>query len=371
MLNVLSIVSYNFLPAKMGGQKGIALFNQYFSTKVNLTCVTTKSNNITCANYKVLNIFTNSSLRYINVFYFFTLKKIIQQNAITHIIVEHPYYGWLGVMLQKFCKVKMIIHSHNIEALRFKSLNKKWWKILWYYEKWAHQQANYSFFITSNDRDYALQHYKLKQQLSTVITYGFNLQQASSQEEKSKAKKLIKQQYNISSTDVILFFNGTLSYVANLNALDIILQKINPILLQQQFNYKIIICGKDLPQSYNQLKDYAHQNIIYAAFVDDIMPYYLATDIFINPVNDGGGIKTKIVEALGYNVSLVTTQSGAIGIPQNIVENKMIVIDDNDWNAFAQAIINIDITATISQQYFDYFYWDNIAAKASNAIANC
>ena len=44
MINVLSLVSYNFLPAKMGGQKGIALFNRFLSKEVNLTCITTESN---------------------------------------------------------------------------------------------------------------------------------------------------------------------------------------------------------------------------------------------------------------------------------------------------------------------------------------
>ena len=44
MTNVLSIISYPFLPAKMGGQKGIALFNKYFGQNVNLTCAGVKAN---------------------------------------------------------------------------------------------------------------------------------------------------------------------------------------------------------------------------------------------------------------------------------------------------------------------------------------
>ena len=76
MINVLSIVSYNFLPAKMGGQKGIAFFYNFLSKKVNLTCVTTKSNDASYAKgYTVLPILSESKFRYINLFYFFTLKK--------------------------------------------------------------------------------------------------------------------------------------------------------------------------------------------------------------------------------------------------------------------------------------------------------
>ena len=66
MPNVLSIVTYKIFPAKLGGQKGIALFNQYFSKKINLFCFTIKDNDPSCASYKVFNELENHILRYIN-----------------------------------------------------------------------------------------------------------------------------------------------------------------------------------------------------------------------------------------------------------------------------------------------------------------
>ena len=60
MANVLSIVSYNFLPPKMGGQKGIALFNRFLAQHVQLSCVTTKNNDPAAENaYEVLNLLSN------------------------------------------------------------------------------------------------------------------------------------------------------------------------------------------------------------------------------------------------------------------------------------------------------------------------
>ncbi len=97
MANVLSIVPYKIFPAKFGGQKGIASFNEYFSKHHNLYCVTVKDNAVNAAPYTIINILSNSRLRYINVFYFILIKKIIRQNNISHIILEHPYYGWLAI----------------------------------------------------------------------------------------------------------------------------------------------------------------------------------------------------------------------------------------------------------------------------------
>ena len=49
MANVLSIVSYKIFPAKFGGQKGIANFNEYFSKYHKLYCLTVKANDANAA----------------------------------------------------------------------------------------------------------------------------------------------------------------------------------------------------------------------------------------------------------------------------------------------------------------------------------
>jgi hypothetical protein len=372
MTNVLSIVSYNFLPPKMGGQKGIAFFYRFFSKKVKLTCVTTSSNDTAYADgYSVLPVISETKFRYINIFYFFKIRKIIRDNQISHVIIEHPYYGWLGILLKWFCKVKLIIHSHNIESLRFRSTGRWWWGILWHYEKLVHRKADHNFLIQDNDKNYALKNYQLTPEKCTTITYGFELKEAPAPADRDIAKKQICKLHNIPESDKILLFNGTLDYKPNLDALQIILEKINPLLCTgEPFKYRIIICGNKLPDDYNGLKAYKEKNVIYAGFVDDINLYFKGSDIFINPVMDGGGIKTKVVEALGYNLSVVSTQSGAIGIPPEITGNKMEIVEDNEWETFAGLVKKIKPDETIPTAYFDHFYWDNIANKAVKAIAD-
>ena len=135
-MNIISLVSYPFLPARTGGQKGIALFYKYFSRYHQLTIVTTEKNQPAFADgYELLNIIGNSKLRYINPFIFFRLRNLIRQKKATHLILEHPYYGWLGILLKRAYGVKLVVHSHNIEGRRWKSLGKWWWRILWNYEK--------------------------------------------------------------------------------------------------------------------------------------------------------------------------------------------------------------------------------------------
>ncbi len=98
--------------------------------------MTTKNNQPDLADgYEVQNILSDSAFRYINPFIFFTISKRIREKKATHLILEHPYYGWLGFLLKKFCGIRLIVHSHNMEGNRWRSLGKWWWRILWNYEK--------------------------------------------------------------------------------------------------------------------------------------------------------------------------------------------------------------------------------------------
>ena len=369
MSTIVSIVSYPFLPAKTGGQKGIALFYKYFSRGCRLTVITTNENTITAAEgYEVINNISNSKLRYINIFLFFFIYKTLKKLQATHLILEHPYYGWLGILLKRASGVKLIVHSHNIELLRWKSLGKWWWPLLSFYEKKIHRNADYNFFKTDKDKDFAIANFALKAEKCATITYGIEWNAIPAATERQQCRMKLQLQHNIKPGTTIFLFNGSLDYAPNLQAVKIILTAINPLLLQTSVLYKIIICGKGLPAEMNGLKEYADKNIIYTGFVEDISLYFKGADTFINPVVDGGGIQTKLVEALGYNLDVITTANGAVGVPLEIAGHKMKVVENRDWPAFANAMASGNNSTDIPAAFFEHFYWANIAAKANSFI---
>lgn len=363
-MNILCLVSYNFLPAKMGGQKGIASFYEFYAKELNITCVTTKSNDPKEANYEVLNILSNSAFRYINIRYFFTLRKMIRSKNISHVQIEHPYYGWLAILLKWFCRVPLIVHSHNIESLRFKSIGKKWWRLLWMYEKWVHRNADFNLFISEEDKVFAQNNYGLSNDKCITATYGIDWQEAPSDEEKKQCKGSLTHQYRIGSESLILLYNGTFSYKPNLDGLYTILDSINPILIQEGLQYAIVICGKNIPE---ELKSQQYPNVFIEGFVPDISIYFKGADIFLNPVMDGGGIKTKLVEALGYNLFAISYEDGAIGIPKDCAEDKLSIVANPQ--EFAQKIIDLKHRkSSIPPKYFEHFYWGNIIRRVVNFL---
>lgn len=353
----------------MGGQKAIALFYRNLKKHFPLILVGTKNNEVSDEVLKPLPLLSNSFLRYLDLSLYFKLKKIIKQQQITHLIIEHPYFGWLGLLLQSTTSVKLIVRSHNIEALRFKSTGKWWWGVLWNYEKFILSNAAINFFITQNDLNYAVKKYKVKTATADVITYGLEFNKPPSTNEKREAKLAVEQKFGFKHSPKIIFFNGTLSYQPNIDALKDILENINPILKKEVgFNYKIIICGKGLPANFKELEQGNFENIVYAGFVPDIDLYFKAADIFINPVIDGGGIKTKLVEALGYNLTCISYETGATGIPVKVCGEKLLLVKDNDAYLFANAIINAPINVEIDSVFYEYFSWERIVAKAVGII---
>lgn len=372
-MKIASLVPYKIMPARMGGQKGIYLFLKYISQKIPVICYTSNDNEPgDTENFTVKKVLGTGSSRYYNLFTFFRLKKDFKAEGITHLVLEHPYLGWLGILLKYFAGVKFIVHSHNIEALRFKSTGRWWWRILWQYEKLVHRRADHSFFITAEDKAYAIANFRLNPGLCTVITYGIEQPKAPSFTDKEAAKKQVIRHHQLDNPDFILLYNGTLDYEPNLDGLRTIVNQVNPVLMaQKEFSYTIIVCGNRLSSENKAwLESHRNNNILFAGFVDDINIYFTAADMFLNPITDGGGIKTKLVEALAANNTTVSYSNGAIGIPEGIAGNKLTIVPDNEAPAFAEALLKQihHSEEMIPDTFFDHFYWGNIAGKVVGVL---
>lgn len=365
-LRILSIIPYKILPAKLGGEKGIAVFNEYLAKKVFLIGVTTKNNDPALARgYRLLNILSDSRSRYANIFLLRVIKKIVNKEHITHLITEHPYYAWLAWTLRKLTGVIWIVHSHNIEYMRSMSIGRWWWKALKWYERWAYRNADKVFFISDDDRDHAVKVFGVDASKSITVTYG--IEQSKVPADREECRKLINDRHDISTSEKILLFNGALYHATNYNALQIILDEINPLLIaDNNFEYKIIVCGKGLPEFFKELKDYTSRNVIYAGFVEDITVYFKAADVFLNPILSGGGVKTKAIEAIAMNTTVISTELGAMGILKNVCGNKLKVVKEGQWKLFSELVItSANENSQTPKEFFDYYYWESIIKRVT------
>jgi len=355
----------------MGGQKGIAIFCKYLGEQNELTAVSVKDNDVSLAeNYEMMPLFTQKRKRYLNPFYAESIRKIIKQKKIKNVITEHPYMAWMGYYLKKTLGVKWFVHTHNIEYERFRTIGKWWYSGLKVYETILYKNADKVFFKTNEDIQFAIAKKMVKKENAVLVPFGIEIDKIP--EDRDEQKKKIYAQHNIPEDATLLFFNGALDYKPNTDALLFILNEINPLLLKQQsFNYRILICGRGLPPSFDELKLYQDKNIVYAGFVEDVYAYFKAADIFLNPVVTGGGVKTKIVEAMGYGTTVISCVSGAAGIEISACDNKIKIVTDNDAGAFIKEVLLCkDESINTPQSYYDYYSWRNIIKKIQPLFIN-
>ncbi|MFY7651657.1 MAG: glycosyltransferase family 4 protein [Chitinophagaceae bacterium] len=366
MTKILAIAPYTYLPVESGGQKYIARFFEHLGKLMPLFVVSTQKNQLPKnGSYQFFPLFSNSFLRYINPFNYFFLRKLIKKNHITHLLIEHPYMGWLAIILAKTTGIKLIVQTHNIEYQRFKTLGKWWWPILKIYETSILRNADKVTAITANDLNFMQLKMGILSNKLLLVPFGTDC--AEKPTNKQAAREMLLKQYNIATNAHILLFNGAMNYEPNAAAAKVIVQQIVPSLLQKGIEFHCFITGKNFPDS---LLNNLPKSVTVTGFVEDIAIFFTGADVFLNTVTAGGGIKTKVIEALSYNCTVISTKEGAIGIDLNLVENKLIISDDNNWHFFTQKIIEVlqSPSSDINSQFYQQLHWPNVAKSFIDSI---
>ena len=362
MKKILAIAPYNYLPWFSGGQKFIGLFLQHLAEEVDLTVISVPSNEGSLVkNYDLLPWLKPGFSRYYDISLVSKISQLVKEKGFDAVVWEHPYYWWLASRIRKRTGVPAYVHTHNIEYQRFRSMGKPWWPVLNYYEKKAFSEADGIFFITAEDRNFAVDSWKIDAGKCFDLPYGIETEKEPA--DRIECRKKVASSHGFDANCRIFSFNGLLSYKPNLDAVRHILEDVDPLLQKAGVDYRILICGKDLPAEMVQAIE-KKNNIIYAGFTDTIEDYNKASDLLLNPVMTGGGIKTKMVEAIGAGTTVISTRSGATGMDPAICGKKLVVVEDKDWIAFSEAVIReSNNSESTPPAYYEYYNWKKIAKR--------
>ena len=365
---VLDIVSYQYLPFVSGGQKNIGFFLEYLGELTSLHVVGTTDNiSSYVKNYTFHPSLIKSRIRYIDITNIFRISNIIKINQIDTVIIEHPYIGWLGIILKKITGVQLIIRTHNIEYERFRSIGKWWWRVLKIYEIWILKKADKIFCISDEDKSWMIEKIGISEKKCFTIPYG--VIQSEHPKDKQKCKDIVTKKHGLNPNNKLLFFNGLLDYSPNTDAVLDIINKINPLLLTTGLEYNILIAGKNLPKELEELKKWNKEHVFYVGFVEDIDQYTKAADIFLNPVNTGGGVKTKMIEAIGLGATVIATENGAIGVDKEACGEKIKIVKNDGWEEFVNQIkIATNEEKITPVEFYKKYTWTEIISNAAGEM---
>ncbi|OKP87115.1 glycosyl transferase family 2 [Paenibacillus sp. P3E] len=133
-----------------------------------------------------------------------------------------------------------------------------------------------------------------------------------------------------------LLFVGGFNHTPNYDGIVWFLNEVFQLIKQQVPDMKLYIVGSNPPED---LKAKAADDIVVTGFVTDeeLEKFYNVSKLVVVPLRYGAGVKGKVVEALYYQVPVVTTSIGAEGLEQ---AEGVMVIEDNSA-AFAASVVNL------------------------------
>lgn len=139
-----------------------------------------------------------------------------------------------------------------------------------------------------------------------------------------------------------LIFIGAFSYSPNYEAMQWFLRDVWPIVLNQVDKAQLSITGnhgnRPLPST---------KNVTLTGFVDDIRPLVARAWASIVPLQEGGGTRLKILEAMALGTPVIATSKGAEGLDAE--PDKHLLIADTPQD-FAQAVVKLLNNAELRQE---------------------
>lgn len=369
MSKLISVVWYKVFPAEFGGQKGIAEFTQYLSLLVPIHVVCSHNNLWENEHFTGEKTLPTNKSQFFSKATYKTIEKAIAIQHGTHLLLEHPYYAWHGIRLAQKHRLNLIIHSHNIEFDRFRNLGKWWWPLLYLLERMAHKRAHLSLFKTAEDQRKAIRSFGLDPAKTMVAPFGIKYKQAPTLAQKAEARAFLINKHSIDPTHKILLFNGTLDYEPNATALKHVVDDIIPLLTTYSSAFTLIVTGRNEYPEFKWVKELKHANLLQVGYVEDVVPYFLGSDIFLNPVIKGGGIKVKLMESLANDLSVVSYTSGAVGVDRTVCGDKLNIVSDHDARSFAEAVaLNWESKPQIPKAFYDTYHWEKIVKDVAERI---
>ncbi len=138
---------------------------------------------------------------------------------------------------------------------------------------------------------------------------------------------------------------GTMFWPPNINGVLWFAREVLPLIHAQLPDARFFVIGKNPPREVKALA--VDPRIQVTGYVTDLIPYLMETDAFVVPLDAGGGMRVKILDAWRTGLPVVSTPIGAEGIMVRDGENILLAADAP---AFAEATIQLLTDGALNQR---------------------
>jgi polysaccharide biosynthesis protein PslH len=279
-----------------------------------------------------LNLFTGKSYnieRFIHKGFKAALEEIITNNNFDFIQFESIYVAPYLSIAKKLTEAKLFCRVHNIEYLIWQRLaenetsflKKKYLRLLTNrlkkYELAIIQKFDLLLTISSKEA-----HFFQSQELNRCYYLPFGI---------DTNQHITKHQEIFSLLSC--YHVGSMDWSPNVEGVQWLIKEVWPLVIKKKPNAKLFLAGKNMPL---HITIQGNENIIVLGEVDDITNFSISKNIMLVPLLSGAGIRVKVLEAMSFGKTIISTSIGVEGI--GLQHQKEIFLADTA-NDFAEQIL--------------------------------
>ena len=131
-----------------------------------------------------------------------------------------------------------------------------------------------------------------------------------------------------------IMFLGNMEYPPNIDAVNYFVKDIFPLIKKKIKDAKFFIVGKNA----DNIKNLANRDVVVTGFVEDLGELFNKCKVFVAPMRQGSGLQNKVLEALNYEIPVVTTSIVNAGVEAE--DGKDLIVADRK-KEFAEKTIEM------------------------------
>jgi len=359
--NIGFLVPGSFIPPTNGGERVSYDLCTAMTRVADVTCFSADAKG-SIPGIRQIQAFGSSKWKYLNVKLVKTFFEIFRRHNIEFCVVNQPFFFFIPYLSGLLAGCKIITYAHNLEFRRANRMRLYFRPLIFLVELIVFHLSHKVFFISLTELTDAQHLFRLRQDKCVFVPHI-----AQSPPRTNLVKK-------DSPEDFSLVFFGDFSYPPNINALSNLLKFVVPILSQiLTFRCSLVIFGKNVPSHLKNRDLGSNLSIKFLGFVQEPSDIVRSADALINLVDEGAGVQTKIIETLAVGTSVISSRSGARGIDNESVKDKLCLINDRDWNGFARCVCELRQSGKADletpEQFFNTYSEDSILNRITHALS--
>lgn len=263
----------------------------------------------------------NESFDVVHIEGYYLLQHVPIKPEVPILLVEHNIEHLLA--LQRFMvavtqEEKSYFWSEYIKTL-------KWERLMW-------KRATVCVALTNEDKI-------AMERLESNIDVRMIPNGSDPQKKIDLASTLLSNSFEhsvISDNCPSILFVGNFAYDPNIDAALYFSRHIFPLILKDVPDVKLFLVGNAPPPEICSLT--SNKQIEVTGRVASLIPFYKHADVVVCPLRIGGGVKVKVLEALGFGKAIVSSSVGAQGL--DLSTYRAVAVAD-DLTHFAENVVRL------------------------------